>query len=141
MQGGPYQLVSGMYFDWAQAPPVNFSVGFMNSTPGIFSSSSSSSSSSSDDGLLTVASQPQVDISAPYDPSNVAKIQRYSSNTTTVEIVPPVWTGRFAVLRVFGNQNSSSSSSSSSGGVGASVAEWGIIAGGGGGGGGDGGGT
>ena len=127
VQGGPYQLVRGMYFDWAQAPPVNFSVGFGNSTPLILSSSSSSRSSSDggNDGLVAVASQAQVAISAPYNPSDVAKIQRYRSNITEVEIVPPVWSGRYAVLTVFGNQNGSSSIDAD---VGASVAEWGIIA-------------
>ncbi|KAI7277406.1 hypothetical protein KC352_g7774, partial [Hortaea werneckii] len=132
--------VSGLKFDWAQAPPRMWKVEFSNSST-VFrtgnSSSLSSSSSSAAKGtgrkgdddseavvLVAQSGAEGVQISDPYDPSTAAEIRLYSSNTTnvTLEGTAVVWSGKFAVLTIEGNQGLVDGS-----GSGASVAEWGII--------------
>ncbi|KAI7088429.1 carbohydrate-binding module family 32 protein [Hortaea werneckii] len=132
--------VSGLKFDWAQAPPREWKVEFSNSST-VFSAGNSSSSSSSspsaakgtdrkgdDDGegvvLVAQSGAEGVQVSNPYDPSTAAEIRPYSSNTTnvTLEGTAVVWSGKFAVLTIEGNQALVDGS-----GSGASVAEWGII--------------
>ena len=135
---GP-QLIKAMYFDWAQAPPLNFTVHFSNASSSSSASSASSSSSSSssaggssssssntDPQAVHVTTQPRVTISSPYDAASIAKITRYTSNTTTVTLDPPVWSGKYAVLSVWGNQNQTDQDAA--GAVGCSVAEWAIVA-------------
>lgn len=46
----------------------------------------------------------------------------YMSNTTTVTLSPPVWSGDYATLSIQGNQASSATNS-----TGATVAEWAIV--------------
>ncbi|KAL8823513.1 MAG: hypothetical protein Q9191_005784 [Dirinaria sp. TL-2023a] len=104
----PIQPIAGFYFDWAQAPPVNFSVSFSNSSNG--------------SGAKVAASQSNVTIAAPYNPTLVAMITEYMSNTTNVTLESEVWSGRYATLSIWGNQNGTSND-----GTGATVAEWAII--------------
>lgn len=68
-----------------------------------------------------------VQISDPYDASTAAEIRPYRSNTTnvTLEGTAVVWSGKFAMLTIEGNQGLEGEGSGS--GSGASVAEWGII--------------
>ncbi|KAL9611141.1 MAG: hypothetical protein Q9167_004194 [Letrouitia subvulpina] len=106
----PFQPISRFYFDWAQNPPVNFSV--------IFSNDSSADS----EGAKTVVTDQRVDISEPYDEESSAVIARYTSNTTNVTLPSPVYSGRYAILQIQGNQVDEFNN-----GTGATVAEWAII--------------
>ena len=112
----PYQLVTGFFFDWAQAPPVNFTVSFSNS------SSTPSSSETEAEGEVQITSQSNVTISDPYNVTLAAMITEYLSNTTEVMLKKPVYSGRYATLRVWGNQVDGLNN-----GTGASVAEWAIL--------------
>ena len=102
------QLVAGFAFDWAQAPPVGYSVRFSNDSGG-----------AADAGVLALDEQ-AVRVSSAYEASAAAAIVPYASNTTNVTLPTPVWGGSFATLTVWGNQADDS-------GVGATVAEWAII--------------
>ena len=109
----PYQLVTGFFFDWAQAPPVNFTVSFSNS---------SSSSSYAGEEEVQITNEPNVTISNPYNVTLASLITEYMSNTTEVTLKKPVYSGRYATLRVWGNQVDGLNN-----GTGASVAEWAIL--------------
>lgn len=104
----PFQPITGFFFDWAQNPPVNFTVSFSNS-------------STSGDGKV-VASESNVTISNPYNETLVALITEYMSNTTNLTLDAPVYSGRYATLSVWGNQVDGLNN-----GTGASVAEWAIL--------------
>lgn len=107
LQTQPFQPISSFYFDWAQNPPSKFTVLFHNT--------------SSQDGTVTVVSE-NVEISVPYDPTLVAEITPYMSNTTNVTLSPPVWSGKYATLQILGNQVSNLTNT-----TGASVAEWAMV--------------
>ena len=109
----PYQLVTGFFFDWAQAPPVNFTVSFSNS---------SSSSSYAGEGEVQITTEPNVTISNPYNVTLASMITEYMSNTTKVTLKKPVYSGRYATLRVWGNQVDGLNNW-----TGACVAEWAIL--------------
>lgn len=106
----PYQPITGFFFDWAQNPPTNFTVLFHNT------------SSPSDPSAVVATSVSTVDISIPYNASEVALITPYMSNTTNVTLNPPVWSGGYATLEIQGNQASNATNS-----TGATVAEWAIL--------------
>lgn len=106
----PYQPITGFFFDWAQNPPSNFTVLFHNT------------SSPSDPSAVVATSVSSVDISVPYNASEVALITPYMSNTTNVTLNPPVWSGSYATLEIQGNQVSNATNS-----TGATVAEWAIL--------------
>ena len=103
----PFQLITGFFFDWAQNPPVNFSVSLSNS---------------SDSPGRVVASQSNVTVSHPYNTTLVAMITEYMSNTTSVTLQQEVWSGRYATLSVWGNQVNTLNN-----GTGSTVAEWAIL--------------
>ena len=63
-----------------------------------------------------------MEISVPYNASEVALITPYMSNTTNVTLNPPVWSGGYATLEIQGNQASNATNS-----TGATVAEWAIV--------------
>lgn len=107
------QLVSGFRFDWAQAPPRGYSVGFSNGTGGEGGGAQ----------VVNATTADSVVVSSPYDAASVALIQPYASNTTNVTLGAPVYAGRYAVLTVWGNQAEGDN------GVGASVAEFAVIVG------------
>lgn len=79
----PIQPISGFFFDWAQAPPVNFSVAFSNSSDG--------------SGARIAISQ-DVTISEAYNMTLAAMITEYMSNTTNVTLENEVYSGRYATL-------------------------------------------
>lgn len=102
--------ISGFAFDWAQAPPVSWSVSFSNhSNPG-------------SGGGVQIAKQRHVKVEKPYNPKTVGQVAPYDSNTTSYALDHAVWGGKFATLTIRGNQGQPKS------GQGATVAEWAIIA-------------
>jgi hypothetical protein len=109
--------VSGFFFDWAQAPPVNATVLFHNQT--IQDPASAYESRSS--GYSVVTSLTNIKQSKPYNPAvaNLDAITLPSGNTTNVTLSSPVPAARYASLLIVGNQAQD--------GTGATVAEWAII--------------
>ena len=105
----PFQLVTGFFFDWAQAPPVNFTVTFHNS---------------SEIGTMAITAASVVDIavSESYNQTTANITVPYRSNTTNVTLQEPVYSGRYATLTIIGNQANKNANAS-----GATVAEWAII--------------
>ncbi|RMY67253.1 hypothetical protein D0863_07919 [Hortaea werneckii] len=129
--------ISEIRFDWAQAPPRMWRVEFANSSTALTTGNSSSAAEETakgkedDDGeegvvLVAQSGADGVQISDPYDASTAAEIRPYRSNTTnvTLEGTAVVWSGKFAMLTIEGNQGLVDGDGSGSG---ASVAEWGII--------------
>ena len=108
--------VSGFYFDWAQSPPLNFSI--------IFHNASSYTAASA----KMVASEKKVNVSAPYSAKMTGEIVPYSSNTTTVVLAAGtgLYSADYATLRMIGSQSTGDALN----GTGATVAEWAIIGGG-----------
>ncbi|KAL8848061.1 MAG: hypothetical protein Q9221_006895 [Calogaya cf. arnoldii] len=104
------QQVTGFHFDWAQSPPTNISVVFHNS------------SDVTDPSAVAVTDNVQVEISMPYDPNSTYIITPYVSNTTNITLASPAYSGRYATLRIQGNQVDSYNN-----GTGATVAEWAIL--------------
>jgi hypothetical protein len=104
----PFVPVHALAFDWGQAPPVNYSVLFYNST--------------SSDGV-TVHKGTKIKVSNPYSKKQFNIIQRLTGNTTNVTLSEPVWSGKFARLTIEGNQALDNVTN----GTGASVAEFGIL--------------
>lgn len=112
-------------------------VEFANSSTALTTGNSSSAAEETakgkedDDGeegvvLVAQSGADGVQISDPYDASTAAEIRPYRSNTTnvTLEGTAVVWSGKFAMLTIEGNQGLVDGDGSGSG---ASVAEWGII--------------
>ena len=104
-----FQPVKGFFFDWAQNPPTNFTVLFHNI-------------STLDSSAVTATTQPNVQISTPYNITQVNIVTPYMSNITNVKLDPSVWSGTYATLMIQGNQASNVTNS-----TGATVAEWAII--------------
>ena len=109
----PFQPVTALYFDWAQAPPQNFIVYFSNE-------------STLDTSQAVVAtSQENVTVSVPYNVTAINEITVYKSNSSNITLEPPVWSGKFAILQVVGTLETEMTN-----GTGATVAEWAIVGGG-----------
>ncbi len=106
----PFIPVIGLSFDWAQHPPISYSVTFSNT------------SSTSTASGVQVASSRNVTIDKPYDEENAVRVTPYMSNTTNVTLQAGVWSGRYATLVISGNQGDLASNA-----TGATVAEWAII--------------
>ncbi len=104
------EQVGSFYFDWAQNPPVNFTVQFHNS-------------STIDANTVAATSIANVQVSIPYNATEVNIITPYMANTTNVTLNPPLYSGYYATLTIEGNQGNPFNN-----GSGASVAEWAIIA-------------
>ena len=112
--------ISGFYFDWAQAPPANFSVVLHNG----------SITTAGANGAITVMQEAKVKISQPYNKSTVAEVLPYASNTTTVVLQSTAGggvahTAKYATLTIIGSQMTKNVTN----GTGATVAEWAIISG------------
>lgn len=112
--------ISGFYFDWAQAPPVSFSVVLHNGTV----------ATTGTKGVVEIAQEKNVKVSQPYNKSTVAEIVPYTSNTTTVMLSGAVnggvaHTAKYATLTIIGSQLTNNVTN----GTGATVAEWAIISG------------
>ncbi|KAJ5343596.1 Glycoside hydrolase-type carbohydrate-binding [Penicillium brevicompactum] len=118
-------LVSGFYFDWAQAPPVNATVIFHNKT--LQNPAQAISSPSSD--YRIVHSLTHITQSDPYDAdtTNLDIIAIPTGNTTNVTLSSPVPAARYASLLIVGNQALGSADVEAKNGTGATVAEWAII--------------
>lgn len=120
-------LVTGFYFDWAQAPPVNVTVLFHNQTiadPVLTYMSSAQSSS-----FQVVTTMNDIAISDPYDATttNLDAVAMPTSNTTNVTLSSPVVAAQYATLLILGNQGLDAADLAANNGTGATVAEWGII--------------
>lgn len=85
--------------------------------------------SNSSDGSdpVAVASSDNVRVSDPYDEANVYQIVAPKGNTTNVTLDEPVWSGRYAILSIDGNQNLVGTPDERNG-TGASVAEFSVVA-------------
>ncbi|KAF7523387.1 hypothetical protein PCG10_006589 [Penicillium crustosum] len=118
-------MVSGFYFDWAQAPPVNATVIFHNKTLGDPARALSTQSSD----YTVVHSLTDIIQSNPYDPetTNLDIIAIPTGNTTNVTLSSPVPAARYASLLIVGNQALDSVDVEAKNGTGATVAEWAIL--------------
>lgn len=136
------QVVTGFRFDWAQAPPRGYSVGFSNTTTGTGGGGGGAGAQGQGQGqgLVNVTSSQSVEVSSPFNAATVGQIMPYASNTTNVTMgmnmsmsgsmngsgqrQAPVYAGRYATLTIWGNQATGDN------GVGATVAEFAVIVGG-----------
>ncbi|KAF2432814.1 putative acid trehalase [Tothia fuscella] len=107
----PPQPITAIEFDWAQQPPLSYSVVFSNSST--FGS------------FINVTASDNITISNPYDPANDAIIVAYKSNSTTAKVDPPVWSGSYARLTIYGTHSEEFAMFNN--GSGAMVAEWAIV--------------
>lgn len=110
------ELIGAFYFDWAQNPPLNFSIVFYNETTeangGLHTSTH-----------LNVASQSNVSVSHPYNASQADLLVPYASNTTRITLPKPVYAAQYATLTVIGNQGLEDPFN----GTGPTIAEWAVI--------------
>lgn len=120
--------VTGFYFDWAQAPPVNATVIFHNKTLDNPAMVYASSTKSPDYSVVT--SLTNIDLSNPYDAdtTDLDAIAIPTGNTTNVTLSSPVIAARYATLLIVGNQALDAVDVRAKNGTGATVAEWAIIA-------------
>jgi trehalose/maltose hydrolase-like predicted phosphorylase len=114
------QPISGFYFDWAQAPPANFSVVLHND----------SVTTAGTMGVVAVTHEANIKISQPFNKSTVAEVLPYESNTTTMILETTksggvAYTAKYATLTIIGSQLTKDVTN----GTGATVAEWAIISG------------
>ena len=124
--------VLGVRFDWAQAPPYNYSVVFSNT---------SDATSAEDGGSGVVIAHGNVSISDPWDANNTAEITTPRSNATFVSLMsngsagstapvgpgPMILTAQYATLTIWGSWYNSTFTAANMSGNGATVAEWEII--------------
>ncbi|KAI1618694.1 alpha,alpha-trehalase [Exophiala viscosa] len=117
--------VTGMEFDWAQAPPWNYSVLFHNETLGSPSAFNANSSA----GVLEVASNGKLSFSTAYNATEILDIGPLESNVTmfTVPSGKEIYTARYATLQVWGSLANGTATVKNMSGSGATVAEWSII--------------
>lgn len=120
-------MVTGFYFDWAQAPPVNVTVLFHNQT--LDNPAMAYQSSSQSPAFQVVTHLNNVKLSDPYDArtTNLDAIAMPTSNSTNVTLSSPVTAAQYASLLIIGNQGLDAVDSAAGNGTGATVAEWGII--------------
>lgn len=105
--------VVGFTFDWAQAPPYNYSIAFHNN------------SDSSD--AVTVSHNDSVGVSSSIDTATANNIMALSSNTTVVQINETLYTSRYATLSIWGSHSNGTLTAKNMSGDGATVAEWNIL--------------
>lgn len=119
--------VSGFYFDWAQAPPVNATVIFHNET--LNDATVGSPLADDESGYTVVSSLRNITISNPYDESttDLDAIAIPVGNTTNVTLHSPVPAAQYASLFILGNQALDAIDVQYQNGTGATVAEWAII--------------
>ncbi|KAL2434841.1 Cell wall acid trehalase [Exophiala dermatitidis] len=117
--------VTGMVFDWAQAPPWNYTVLFHNQTL----DSPSAASANTSKGVVEVASNQRVRIAEAYNATEIFEIGPMESNITTYNVSSntEVYTAHYATLQIWGSLENGTVSASSMSGSGATVAEWSII--------------
>ncbi|KOS20950.1 Acid trehalase [Escovopsis weberi] len=114
-------LVSGFYFEWAQAPPVNATV--------VFHDELLSTSGKIPSGKGIVAQLSNIKPSKPFNvtAAQLDIIAMPESNTTEVTLKHPVPATRYASLYIIGNQKLSAADVEAKNGTGATVAEWAIL--------------
>ncbi|KAL9105570.1 MAG: hypothetical protein Q9227_009271 [Pyrenula ochraceoflavens] len=110
------EKITGFYFDWAQNPPLNFTVSFHNTTVGM-------SLGLPEQDEMVVSRVKEVAISKPYNASEANLLVPYSSNITRTVLDSPVWAAQYATLTIIGNQAIDDPLN----GTGASVAEWAVL--------------
>ncbi|EXJ90941.1 hypothetical protein A1O1_04048 [Capronia coronata CBS 617.96] len=117
--------VTGMVFDWAQAPPWNYSVLFHNQSL----DNPSAQNANTTQGVLEVASNNRVRIADAYNATEIFEIGPIESNITTYNISggEDVYTARYATLQIWGSLSNGTATASEMTGGGATVAEWNII--------------
>jgi trehalose/maltose hydrolase-like predicted phosphorylase len=122
----PGYRVTGMQFDWAQAPPWNYSVLFHNGT---LKNPSAASSSSGQPGVLRVASNDRLRITNAYNATEILDIGPLESNITmfNVPATQQVFTAKYATLQIWGSLANGTMTAKNMAGAGATVAEWSII--------------
>ncbi|KAK3045608.1 hypothetical protein LTS18_013673, partial [Coniosporium uncinatum] len=103
----PFAPVVRFEFDWAASPPQKFYIHFSNVTGdmGLLATDAGNSSL-----FAHVASETDVSVSRPrnstverVDPDARRVVRPYESNTTSVVLGQPVWSGKWAFLTVWGN--------------------------------------
>jgi hypothetical protein len=109
----PPQPITAVHFDWAQLPPLSYSVVFSNS------------SSFGPQDVTNVTSSDNVTVSKPFNPDAIAAVVPYESNTTVVDLDTSVWSGRFARLTIFGSKSQEFAKFHN--GSGATVAEFALV--------------
>lgn len=119
--------VLGFSFEWAQAPPYNYSIYFHND----------SSVTSSE--TITVLQDAHANISSPLVPEDEAVIQSPGTNVSAnwlngtnfyndgVLQVQSLFTSQYATLAIWGSLHNATLTPANMSGVGAQVAEWNIV--------------
>lgn len=117
--------VTSMQFDWAQAPPWNYSVLFHNNTL----NSPSALNANTTQGVVEVASSNRVSISTAYNATEILDIGPLEDNITTFNVPSgqTVYTAKYATLQIWGSLANGTATVASMSGAGATVAEWSII--------------
>ncbi|EXJ92911.1 hypothetical protein A1O3_01467 [Capronia epimyces CBS 606.96] len=117
--------VTGLRFDWAQAPPWNYSVLFHNQSL----DNPSGLAANTSRGVVEVARNDRVRITNAYNATEINDIGPVESNITTYNVSggQDVYTARYATLRIWGSLINGTATASSMSGSGATVAEWSII--------------
>jgi hypothetical protein len=118
-------MVTGFYFDWADAPPVNATVIFHNKTL----DDPARALLNEPSGYDVVLSLKNVKQSAPYNvkTTNLDAVVMPTGNTTNVTLPDPVPLARYVSLLIVGNQALSTVDVRAKNGTGATVAEWAIL--------------
>jgi hypothetical protein len=122
-------MITGFYFDWAQAPPVNASVVFHNMS--VDNPTINFPFISGPNGQDSFVTPINVTLSGPYDATanSADQIILQGGNTTNYTFAQPVPVPKYATLFIQGNQALDQTDLQFGNGTGATVAEWAILAG------------
>lgn len=117
--------VTGFIFDWAQAPPWNYSVLFHNQSL----DDPSAQSANTTRGVVEVARSERVRIAEAYNATEIFEIGPMESNITTYNVSggQAIYTAQYATLQIWGSLANGTITASNMAGSGATVAEWSII--------------
>ncbi|KAJ5930948.1 hypothetical protein N7466_006441 [Penicillium verhagenii] len=120
-------MVTGFYFDWAKAPPVNATVIFHDQSIQQALTSYDATSPSSDYTVVTTLNG--IALSDPYDATttNLDTVVIPTGNTTNVTLPSPIPATQYASLLILGNQGLDAVDVQYMNGTGATVAEWAIL--------------
>lgn len=120
-------MVTGFYFDWAQAPPVNATVILHDKS---IDATLNSFHPSNENMHYTVATTLNgIALSDPYDAktTNLDAIAIPTGNTTNITLSSPIPAAQYASLLIKGNQALDAVDVQYGNGTGATVAEWAIL--------------
>ncbi|KAJ5537753.1 hypothetical protein N7494_007232 [Penicillium frequentans] len=120
-------MVTGFYFDWAQAPPVNATVIFHDTSIDATLNSFHPSNENMHYTVATILNG--IALSDPYDAktTNLDAIAIPTGNTTNVTLSSPIPAAQYASLLIKGNQGLDAVDVQYNNGTGATVAEWAIL--------------